>query len=154
MCLRRCGDRGGIEVWLPENLKGFYLPTSPDAKDGAKDLRSVVEENLQFLAIAPFRITLPLFAARFRAAIAPANFALQLSGGSGAGKTALAAALLQSFGATLGAESLPVDWHSTGNSLEEVAFTLKESLLVIDDFKPGGSRFDIQRAHREADRYL
>jgi hypothetical protein len=35
-----------------------------------------------------------------------------------------------------------------------VAFTLKESLLVIDDFKPGGSRFDIQRAHREADRYL
>ncbi|HSL82533.1 MAG TPA: hypothetical protein VLF66_07125, partial [Thermoanaerobaculia bacterium] len=52
------------------------------------------------------------------------------------------------------ARALPGSWLSTGNSLEILAFSAKDALLVVDDFAPGGTRFDAQRQHREAARLL
>ena len=49
-------------------------------------------------------------------------------------------------------ENLPASWCSTANYSEALAFHAADTLLVIDDFKPGGSSGDIQRAHFQADR--
>ena len=38
------------------------------------------------------------------------------------------------------------------HALEGLAFVAKDVLMVIDDFAPCGSSYDIQRFHREADR--
>jgi hypothetical protein len=54
----------------------------------------------------------------------------------------------------MNARNLPASWSSTANSLEKLAFIAKDAVLTIDDFAPGGSQWDIQRFHREADRIL
>src|SRR5262249_38047330 len=77
-----------------------------------------------------------------------------LAGPTGAGKTALAAIPQQHFGRSFNDRNLPASWLSTGNSLEATAFVAKDALLVVDDFAPTGSHWDIQRAHKEADRVV
>ena len=52
------------------------------------------------------------------------------------------------------ARHLPGSWRSTGNALEGLAFLAKDALLTVDDFSPTGTTYDIQRMHREADRFL
>ena len=52
------------------------------------------------------------------------------------------------------ARRLPGSWSSTANALEGYAFTLKDTLFVIDDFLAKGSKYDIAKIHREADRIL
>ncbi|HZA24736.1 MAG TPA: hypothetical protein VFA32_19420, partial [Dehalococcoidia bacterium] len=73
-------------------------------------------------------------------------------GHTGAGKTELAALALQHFGAGLDARHLPGSWLSTDNALETLAFVAKDALLVVDDFCPTGSQYDLQTMHRKADR--
>src|SRR5439155_24827372 len=46
------------------------------------------------------------------------------------------------------------NWTSTANALEALAFLAKDVLLVIDDFKPGGSKAEIDQLHAKADRVL
>src|SRR5262249_54434917 len=75
-----------------------------------------------------------------------------LAGPTGAGKTELAALVQQHHGTGMDARHLPGSWASTGNSLEGLAFAAKDSLLVVDDFAPGGSVADVARMPREADR--
>ncbi len=60
----------------------------------------------------------------------------------------------QHYGSAMNARNLPGSWSSTGNSLEILAHSAKDALLVVDDFAPGGSTADVQRYHREADRLL
>jgi hypothetical protein len=73
-------------------------------------------------------------------------------GHTGGGKTELAALASQHFGAGLDARHLPGSWLSTDNALETLAFVAKDTLLVVDDFCPTGSQYDIQSLHRKADR--
>ncbi len=47
-----------------------------------------------------------------------------------------------------------LSWESTENAIEAQAFTLKDQLLVLDDFAPTGTSYDIQRWHKKADRVL
>ena len=47
---------------------------------------------------------------------------------------------------------LPGNWSSTGNALEDLAFILKDVLLVVDDFCPTGAKHDHDRMHQTADR--
>ena len=45
-------------------------------------------------------------------------------------------------------------WKSTANANEALAFLAKDANLLVDDFNPTGSQFDIQKKHREADDLL
>lgn len=45
-----------------------------------------------------------------------------------------------------------IGWSSTANALEMIAFQAKDALLVVDDFAPHGSPYDVQRWHKDADR--
>ena len=51
-------------------------------------------------------------------------------------------------------ENLPGSWSSTANALEVLAFLLKDVLFFIDDWVPQGSRSDVQRSQRDANRVL
>jgi hypothetical protein len=139
-----------IEVELPEPLQRIRLP-APPVGDG---LKAAVQASLRVLDIAHDLVTTPLLAATYRAVLRACDFSVHLAGPTGAGKTELAALGQQHFGADLDARSLPASWSSTGNSLEGLAFHAKDTVLVVDDFAPGGSAVEIARYHRQADRLL
>ncbi len=142
------GDLSGVEVELPKGLGGFALPAVPHRLD----LTDAVADSLKMIEVAPDAVTLPVFAAVWRAVLGSADFGLHLTGPSGSGKSELAALAQQHFGAGLNARHLPGGWSSTGNALEVLAFSLKDTLCVVDDFAPHGGATDVWRYHREAER--
>jgi hypothetical protein len=142
------GTVSGIEVATPAALDRFLLPDPPEGDT----LKAAIRASLSMLAVAPHTITFPLLAAVYRAVLGDTDLSIHLAGPTGVGKSELAALAQQHHGPELDARHLPASWTSTGNSLEGLAFTAKDSLLVIDDFAPTGSTADVQRLHRDADR--
>lgn len=134
------GLRGDVQVRLPSGLERYKLPAVADAGGQISAIRA----SLQFLSVAPDRISLPLLAAVYRAPLGKVDFSLFLTGPSGAFKTALAALCQQHFGAEMDAGGLPAHFGSTGNALEELAFRAKDALLVVDDFVPAERLSDSQ----------
>jgi hypothetical protein len=97
---------------------------------------------LQLLTTAPDRISFPLVACVYRAALGAARFSVLVSGPSGIFKTALAAVAQQHFRAGMHASGLPANFASTANALEWLAFAAKGALLAVDDFAPSGGAAD------------
>ena len=137
-----------VKVTLPDGLRGYELPPPP----GEDSLCEAIGKSLDLLDLVPDEISLPLYAAIWRAAMRPGDFSLHLSGQTGEGKSELAALAQQHFGGSMNARRLPGSWSSTANSLEILAFSAKDALLVVDDFAPEGTQFDVQRMQREAAR--
>ncbi len=135
---------------LPTQLAGFALP-DPVTGEG---LKAAIRASVRIVDLATERVTVPLFAAIWRAVLGGADHSQHISGETGAGKTELAALAQQHFGPLMDARHLPGGWSSTGNALEAMAFSAKDALLAVDDFVPTGSASDIQRQHRDADRLL
>jgi hypothetical protein len=144
------GPRTDLRVRLPHALSHFDLPAPPT---GAA-LVQAVQASLRMLDLAPDTVTVPLYAAIWRAALGESAFSLHLEGPTGARKTALATLAQQHYGARMHAGALPAGWESTANALEALAFQAKDALLVVDDFAPHGGAGAVQRLHREADRVL
>lgn len=140
----------GIQTALSGALTGYQLPEPPHGADLAQSIRA----SLATLTVAPDAVTVPLLAAVYRAVLGSADFSLFLAGGSGVGKSELAALMQQHFGAGLDREHLPANWSSTANALEGQAFLAKDALMVVDDFAPSGSAVDVARLHATADRLL
>jgi hypothetical protein len=140
----------GVEVVLPDALAGVVLPDPPHGAE----LIVAIRASLRLLDLAPDHIVFPLLGAAYRAVFGEADFALHLSGPTGAGKSELAALIQRHFGPELDARHLPGSWSSTANALELLAFSAKDALLVVDDFAPASNQGDVERAHREADRIL
>jgi hypothetical protein len=132
------GLRCEAQVQLPAALKYFQMrpPADPAARVSA------IRASLRFLSVAPDRISFPLLAAVYRSPLGKVDFSLFLAGSSGVFKSALAALCQQHFGAEMDARALPAHFDSTGNALEELAFTAKDALLVVDDFVPTGGPGD------------
>jgi hypothetical protein len=144
------GPDEGIAVALPAALSRFALPAPPHGKQ----LADAVRASLRLLNLGPPRIAFPILAAVYRAVLGPCDFSLHACGPTGVFKSEYSALGQQHFGAGLDARHLPASWSSTGNSLEAQGFLAKDALLVVDDFTPNGNTADVQRAHREADRFL
>jgi len=144
------GPQNGIVVSLPGTLSQYILPDPPS---GADRIRAV-QSSLQMLNVAPAHLTIPSLAGVTRAVLGDVDFSIYLCGPTGVGKTELVALGQQFFGSGLNARHLPGSWSSTGNSLEAMAFSAKDVVFVVDDFAPTGSSYDVQRAHRDADRTL
>ncbi|AWM37121.1 hypothetical protein GobsT_49550 [Gemmata obscuriglobus] len=140
-----------IDVRLDGAASGFQFP-APLAGDA---LRGAVRASLGLLdGLVPDAVAFPLVATVYRAGLGPADFALWLSGLTGAQKSELAALAQQHFGAGMTRSRLPGNWASTDNALEGLAFTVKDAVLVIDDFAPPTSRADADRQHRTAERLI
>jgi len=114
------------------------------------------QASLKFLDVAAWEITAPLLACAYLAPFADllkVNFSLWLYGPTSSKKTTLAALALSHFG-IFDYCSLPFCWESTINSLEKVCFALKDSMVVLDDFKPPGGASEAQANVRAAARLI
>jgi hypothetical protein len=144
----RDGLYDSVKVKLPQSLEAFRLPEPPTGER----LKSAVRASLQFLDLAPHSVTVPLFAATWRSVLGTSDLSLHATGPTGTFKTSVTALAMQHFGAGFDALHLPGTWSSTANANAALQFTLKDAPFVVDDFVPRGSRADIDRLHREADR--
>jgi hypothetical protein len=137
-----------VEIELPDGLRGFSLPEPPHGSA----LVEAVRASLKLLELGPPPVMFALLATIYRAPLGSSDLTTFIVGQTGSLKTAVAAVAQQHFGAELDAQHLPLSFTDTANSLEGQLFLLKDVLAVIDDFAPGGTRTDVQRSHRDADR--
>jgi hypothetical protein len=144
------GNLEDVSVDLPSELKRYRLPDPPANGQLVEDVRT----SLDLLQAAPMRITVPLLASVYRAALGSCDFTVHLAGETGGGKTELLALAQQHFGREMDAENLPGSWASTGNALEALAFHAKDAVFAIDDYFPQGPRQQQMRQNQEADRVL
>lgn len=134
------------EVDLPRELSRYEL-TLPADKEEA---RQAMLASLKILALAEDRITVPVLAAAYRSVLGPCDLALHLSGRTGEFKSSLAALVQQHFGPDMNIAGLPASWSSTANALEDLGFTAKDVVLVVDDYVPheAGSQQAAERLFR------
>jgi len=144
------GAVDGVEVDPPRELMGYRLP---DPAEG-EELCAGVRASLRVLEVAPDRVSVPVFCMIWRAPLGASNFSGYLVGRTGLYKTSVAALTQSHFGAGMDFGNLPADWKSTANYLETLAFAAKDVLLTVDDLVPKGSRADVDRLQRDADRLL
>jgi hypothetical protein len=138
----------GAEVDLGPELARYRLPRF------AEDPTHAMLASLALLRVAPLTVTVPLWAATFRAPLAtalPVDLAIWLEGMTGSLKSTLAALFLAHFG-EFTRLTLPGAWASTANALERRAFLLKDTLFVIDDYAPRGT--DVRELELKASRLL
>ncbi|MDP9475895.1 MAG: DUF927 domain-containing protein [Actinomycetota bacterium] len=143
----------GVEVELEPGLERYALPL--DVASG-QDLARAVETSLDFLELASIRVTAPLLSAAYLAPLSEIvvpDFALWLWGGTGSFKSTLSAVLLSHFG-DFSETTLPLSFESTANALERSLFLLKDTLAVVDDWRPAVSRGDASAMDTKAQRLL
>jgi hypothetical protein len=127
-------DQDGAEVDLGPTLSRYRLPREVEDPIGA------MRASLAFLRLAPFRITVPIWAAMFRAPLAavyPVDVSVWIEGSTGSLKSTLAGLAMGHFG-PFDRTHLPAAWSSTANQLERAAFLVKDAPFVIDDWAPTG----------------
>ena len=142
------GPISGVDTDPPSQLRLYQLP-GPGVES---DLRRCVQESLRILDLLPDEVTVPLYCGVWRSVLGACDFSEHLAGQTGEGKSELAALVQQHFGSELDARHLPGSWSSTSNALEALAFSAKDALLVVDDFAPAGTTYDVQRQNQDAAR--
>lgn len=138
----------GVEVRLDGRLRLYDLP----APASESDLESAWQASLSFLDAGPIEVTGPLWLSIFRAAMGGTNYSLHLVGTPEAGKSELAALVTGHFGPGLDAKNSLACWEDTDSSIEKALFQAKDSVGLVDDFRPGGTSNEADRAHAKADR--
>jgi len=148
------GNTEAILVSLGEDrIALFSFPNPPIAEK----LHEAVRASIQMLKLGPLELVAPIFAAIYRAPLGPAlplDFSIFEFGRTGAFKSELAAIAQAHYGKEMDARNLPANWSSTPNFLERQAFLAKDALLVVDDFSPRGSTYEIQTLHSKTERVL
>lgn len=138
-----------VEVRLPDRLQHAVMPDPPEGDE----LRDAIRLVLDLARLAPDEVMLPCIGSAFSSILGGAQFSIWLYGGTGSGKSQVAA-LVQSFFGRFTDKLLPGAWISTANSQETLAYAAKDMIFVMDDFKPVGSQQDKLRLYKEADRLL
>lgn len=139
-----------VGVQLEGTLARYHLPEPPSDEEQVKAIQS----SLQFLDSAPDRVTVPLYGGIWRVVLGNVDFSEHIAGPTGKGKSEEAALAQQHFGLQMDGRNLPANWTSTDNALEGLAFLAKDAVLVIDDFAPAGTSFEIAKLHQKADRVM
>ena len=143
----------GVEVELEPGLELYALP---DEVLSESELAEAARMSLRFLDLAPERITAPLLGATYLAPLSEIvvpDFALWAWGATGSFKSTIAALALSHFG-SFSEASLPSSFESTANAQERLLFLLKDTVTVVDDWRPAVSRGDASEMDRKAQRLL
>lgn len=144
------GPVSDVLVDLGDGLDAFHLPDPPD------DPADAVQATLGLLDVAPPRVMVPLLAVTYLAVLAESlgiDFGLWVYGATGTFKSSILA-LCQAHYGDFDRTNLPGAWSSTPNALEKRAFTLKDSLFVVDDYAPQSSSSADYRMRASADRLI
>ena len=144
------GSVSNIDVDLGQGLDDFGLPEPPD------DPREAYEASLTLLDVADHQIMVPLVAATFLSVLAEPlgiDFVPWVYGATGTYKSSIMA-LCQAHHGAFTRTNLPGAWSSTANALEKRSFTLKDTLLTVDDFAPQSSSSGDYRQQSNADRFI
>ncbi len=129
--------------------KSFRLPAPVEGKKESSQCAPACAG----LDLADDRITVPVFCAIYRAPLGAVDFVLRLVGETGVFKTECGVLAQQHFG-LFTSRTLPGNFSSTINSIEEWAFILKDCLFVVDNFRPRGTSVDRQKMEAAADRFV
>jgi hypothetical protein len=145
----------GVEVDLGSGHMSRYQLPAPLAGD---ELKQAVSEALLLMTICPGKphIGAVLLAAVGRSPLGechPIDFILFLHGLTGAKKSELAALALGFFG-DFDARRLTSNFSDTDNSIEVKTFQAKDSIHVIDDFKPSVSQAEAAKLYAKAERLI
>ncbi len=122
-----------VNVKLPSEIMRYALPPIP------KNESEAIQSSLSFLELTDLFITLPLWLYAYLSPLTTIiepipNFSMYLLGSTGTFKSTLATCLLCHFG-DFNINRLS-NFGDTANSLEKRAFTLKDTLMVLDDLHP------------------
>jgi hypothetical protein len=136
------------------HMARYQLPAPPNKEQ----LKSMSNRVLDLLEICPSKkhIGAALLAAVARAPLGechPTDFALFVHGLTGSMKSAISAIPLAFFG-DFNARRFPANFSDTDNDLEAKAFQAKDSIFVIDDFKPSVSLSEASKIHAKAERLI
>jgi hypothetical protein len=151
------GLRTDIDVTLADSRLRYYdLPEPPEAnalKEAVREVLDLLPDEEQVKKT----LTYPEIAKVFRAPLnelVPIEATDFLTGVTGSRKTALSSVFQSFYGAGFNASTLPANWSSTANSLERLAFLVKDAVFTIDDFAPKGTARDVQTLHNNAERVI
>lgn len=147
------GSANNVEVELEGELARYAFPELPDDE---ACVREALRASMALVKLAPARVTAPLLGAAYLApltALANPDFVLWVWGGTGSYKSTLSALFLCHYG-FFSEDKLPLSFESTSNALERNLFLLKDTLVVVDDFRPPVSRGDASEMDRKAQRIL
>jgi hypothetical protein len=151
------GLRTDIDVTLADSRLRYYdLPKPPDG-NALKEAVGGVLDLLPDEEQVKKTLTYPEIAKVFRAPLnelEPIEATDCLTGVTGSRKTALSSVFQSFYGAGFNASTLPANWSSTANSLERLAFLVKDAVFTIDDFSPKGTARDVQTLHNNAERVI
>jgi hypothetical protein len=142
------GAIGDVAADLNESVARYRFERVPDGDDA----RRAVRRQLRLLELGPDEITVPLFGACFLAVLDRPDFGVYIEGQTGVFKSESAALAQQHFGRTMNRLGLPGSWSSTANALEDQAFVAADALLVVDDFAPTGTPYEVAKLHSIAER--
>lgn len=137
-----------IKINLPHDLQKYDLVNPVD-----DNTTQAVHASLALLNIAPKQTTWPLLAALYGAAIREIDFAMHVTGRTGTYKSEITS-LIQSHHGEMDARSLPASWSSTANALEALAYRAKNALMVVDDFVPIGTSWQVKTYQAKADQLI
>ena len=144
--------KANVSVKLPQELNRYAIPIHPE------DELSAIKATLEFLDIGDRSITIPLFSFLYLSPLTSLlspmpNFSTYLYGETGVFKSTLAILLLSHFGPFESIEGLS-NFEDTPNALGRRAFTLKDTLMVLDDYHPSTQRYSAQQKEMTAQRLI
>jgi len=133
-----------------ENLQKYRLPQA------CQKPQEAVQIALNTIDVADHKITIPLFSSVIlgvslslcEEAGAVIDTTPFLVGRTQSGKSTIAALFLSFFG-NFSKTCFPASFRMTANSIEKILFTMKDTVVVVDDFYPAQSikeRQDLNRA--------
>lgn len=136
------------------HMSRYNLPAPPDKEQ----LKPIASKVLELLEICPAKkqIGAALLCAVARAPLGECqstDFALFIHGLTGSMKSAISAIPLAFFG-DFNARRFPANFSDTDNDLEAKAFQAKDSIFVIDDFKPSVSLAEASKLYAKAERLI
>lgn len=147
-------DNVAVDLTCEGALNQYTLPTVGEKTVAAK-------MSLQLLEVADYKITIPLLALTFlsplceplRQAGKEPAFVVWVQGITQSMKTSLVAVFLSHFG-SFTETNIPASFKSTAISIERKGNLLKDSLLLIDDYHPTGSKTELLDIQKKAQSIL
>lgn len=136
-----------IKIEVPTDLNCYSLPI----KEG--NVKEALKASIGLRNIMPKETAWMLLGSIYRAPIGEADYAVHITGRTGTFKSEIAA-LVQSHFGECSARKLPASWSSTANALEALAYKAKDAVLVIDDFIPTGTSWQVKSYQKTADQII